>query len=70
MENAWISVGSLVMVVNAFFLVTNPITKEVLEYLFSNKYPDIIRWPATIIRLTDDLATSSVRNFYLFFSIN
>ncbi|XP_006351730.2 (-)-camphene/tricyclene synthase, chloroplastic [Solanum tuberosum] len=59
MENAWISVGSLVMVVNAFFLVTNPITKEVLEYVFSNKYPDIIRWSATIIRLTDDLATSS-----------
>ncbi|XP_049397393.1 (-)-camphene/tricyclene synthase, chloroplastic [Solanum stenotomum] len=59
MENAWISVGSLVMVVNAFFLVTNSITKEVLEYVFSNKYPDIIRWSATIIRLTDDLATSS-----------
>ncbi|WMV12650.1 hypothetical protein MTR67_006035 [Solanum verrucosum] len=59
MENAWISVGSLVMVVNAFFLVTNPITKEVLEYVFSDKYPDIIRWSATIIRLTDDLATSS-----------
>ncbi|KAH0767088.1 hypothetical protein KY290_002993 [Solanum tuberosum] len=59
MENAWISIGSLMMVVNAFFLVTNPITKEVLEYVFSNKYPDIIRWSATIIRLTDDLVTSS-----------
>ncbi|PHT98653.1 (-)-camphene/tricyclene synthase, chloroplastic [Capsicum chinense] len=59
MENAWISVGSLVMVVNAFFLVTNPITKEALEYVFLSKYPDIIRWSATIIRLADDLATSS-----------
>lgn len=61
MENAWISVGSPVMVVNAFFLVTNPITKETLEHLFLNKYTDIIRWSATIIRLTDDLATTSVR---------
>ncbi|XP_016462859.1 (-)-camphene/tricyclene synthase, chloroplastic-like [Nicotiana tabacum] len=57
MDNAWISVGSLVIVFNAFFFVTNPITKEALEYL--SKYPDIIRWSATIIRLADDLATTS-----------
>ncbi|MCD7447965.1 Trehalose-6-P synthase/phosphatase complex subunit [Datura stramonium] len=59
MENAWTTVGSLVIVVNAFFFATNPITKEALEYFFSSKYPDMIRWSATIIRLADDLATSS-----------
>ncbi|KAF3662915.1 (-)-camphene/tricyclene synthase, chloroplastic [Capsicum annuum] len=47
-----------VIVIYAFFCVTNPITKEELESL--NKYPDIIRWSSTIIRLADDLGTSSV----------
>ncbi|XP_059313799.1 (-)-camphene/tricyclene synthase, chloroplastic-like [Lycium ferocissimum] len=57
MDNAWISVGSPVMVVGAFFFATDPITKEALDWL--SKYPDIIRWSATIIRLADDLVTSS-----------
>ncbi|PHT30254.1 (-)-camphene/tricyclene synthase, chloroplastic [Capsicum baccatum] len=58
MDNGWISVGIPVIVINAFFCVTNPITKEELESL--NKYPDIIHWPSTMIRLADDLGTSSV----------
>ncbi|KAH7854936.1 hypothetical protein Vadar_019325 [Vaccinium darrowii] len=36
---------------------TNPITMEGLEWL--DKYPNIVRWSATILRLADDLGTSS-----------
>ncbi|KAH0762472.1 hypothetical protein KY290_018545 [Solanum tuberosum] len=57
MDNAWISVGIPLVLLHAFIFVSNPITIEALEYL--NKYPDIIRRSATIIRLVDDLGTSS-----------
>lgn len=57
MENGWITIGAPVVLVHTLFLVTNPITKEALESLTS--YPDIIQCSATIIRLTDDLGTSS-----------
>ncbi|XP_015068413.1 (-)-camphene/tricyclene synthase, chloroplastic-like [Solanum pennellii] len=57
MENGWITIGAPVVLVHTLFLVTNPITKEALESL--TNYPDIIRCSATIIRLTDDLGTSS-----------
>ncbi|MCD7447966.1 Trehalose-6-P synthase/phosphatase complex subunit [Datura stramonium] len=57
MDNAWMSIAVPVVLVNAFFFVTNPITKEALDSL--SNYPDIIRLSATIIRLTDDLGTSS-----------
>uniref|UniRef100_M1CHJ1 Monoterpene synthase 2 n=1 Tax=Solanum tuberosum TaxID=4113 RepID=M1CHJ1_SOLTU len=56
MDNAWMSIGIPVIVINVFFCVTNPITKEAIESL--SKYPHIIRCSATIIRLADDLATS------------
>ncbi|KAG2700906.1 hypothetical protein I3760_06G019100 [Carya illinoinensis] len=55
-ENAWISIAAPVVLVHAYFLVTNPITKEALECL--EGYPDIIRWSSLIVRLTDDLGTS------------
>ncbi|WMV40289.1 hypothetical protein MTR67_033674, partial [Solanum verrucosum] len=58
MDNAWMSIGIPVIVINVFFCVTNPITKEAIESL--SKYPHIIRCSATIIRLADDLATSMV----------
>ncbi|KAH0647128.1 hypothetical protein KY290_033128 [Solanum tuberosum] len=58
MDNAWMSIGIPVIVINLFFCVTNPITKEAIESL--SKYPHIIRCSATIIRLADDLATSMV----------
>lgn len=58
-ENAWISIAAPVVLVHAYFLVTNPITKEALECL--EGYPDIIRWSSLIVRLTDDLGTSKVR---------
>lgn len=58
-ENAWISIAAPVVLVHAYFLVTNPITTEALECL--EGYPDIIRWSSLIVRLTDDLGTSKVR---------
>ncbi|XP_047250906.1 (-)-camphene/tricyclene synthase, chloroplastic-like [Capsicum annuum] len=57
MDNGWVSIAVPVMLVHAFVFVTNPITKEALEWL--SKYPDILRWASTIIRFTDDLGTSS-----------
>ncbi|KAF5442391.1 hypothetical protein F2P56_035054 [Juglans regia] len=55
-ENAWISIAAPVVLVHAYFLVTNPITTEALECL--EGYPDIIRWSSLLVRLTDDLGTS------------
>ncbi|KAL7233761.1 hypothetical protein ACSBR1_017382 [Camellia fascicularis] len=57
MNNAWISISAPVILTHAYFLCTNPITKEGLECL--EKYPNMIRWSATILRLADDLGTSS-----------
>ncbi|XP_019234090.1 PREDICTED: (-)-camphene/tricyclene synthase, chloroplastic-like [Nicotiana attenuata] len=57
MDIAWISIGAPMYLVHAFIFVTNPITKEELESL--SKYPDIIRHCSIIIRLADDLGTSS-----------
>nr|QWQ79612.1 TPS54 [Juglans sigillata] len=56
-ENAWISVTGPDILVHSYFLVANPITKEALDLL--EEYPDIIRWIALIVRLTDDLGTST-----------
>ncbi|CAA2958248.1 myrcene synthase, chloroplastic-like [Olea europaea subsp. europaea] len=57
MENALISISAHVILSNSFFSVTNPIEKEAIQCL--EKDPDIVRWSATILRLADDLATSS-----------
>ncbi|CAA2975160.1 terpene synthase 10-like [Olea europaea subsp. europaea] len=57
MENALISISAHVILSHSFFSVTNPIEKEAIQCL--EKYPDIVRWSATILRLADDLATSS-----------
>ncbi|CAA2958246.1 terpene synthase 10-like [Olea europaea subsp. europaea] len=57
MENALISISAHVILSHSFFSVTNPIEKEAIQCL--EKYPDIVRWLATILRLADDLATSS-----------
>ncbi|XP_070052889.1 (R)-linalool synthase TPS5, chloroplastic-like [Nicotiana tomentosiformis] len=57
MDNAWISIAVPMVLVHAFFLVTNSVPKEALESF--SKYPDLIRCFATIFRLVDDLATSS-----------
>ncbi|KAL4595817.1 hypothetical protein ACB092_12G119100 [Castanea dentata] len=56
-ENAWISISAPTILVHAYFFVTNPITKEALDCL--EEYPNIIRWSSMILRLADDLGTST-----------
>ncbi|KAM7531093.1 hypothetical protein LguiB_034503 [Lonicera macranthoides] len=57
LESAWLSVGGPFLMVAAYFAIANPITKEAMESI--ELYPSIVRWSCMIIRLTDDLATSS-----------
>ena len=58
LSNAWISVSGPVILLHSYFFVTNPITEEALESLERNR--NIIRWSSLLVRLTDDLGTSSV----------
>ncbi|XP_034703599.1 (-)-alpha-terpineol synthase-like [Vitis riparia] len=57
LSNAWISISAPAILVHAFFFVTNPITEDALECL--EQYCNIIRWSSIILRLSDDLGTSS-----------
>ncbi|CAK9149891.1 unnamed protein product [Ilex paraguariensis] len=57
LDNAWISISAPVMLVHVYFFVSSVITKEALECL--DKYHDIIRWSSMILRLANDLGTSS-----------
>ncbi|KAI3947117.1 hypothetical protein MKW92_017264 [Papaver armeniacum] len=59
LDNAWISVGVPSIQIHAYFLMDDyQITKEALDCL-KNGYPDILRWTCLVIRLVDDLATST-----------
>ena len=60
-NNAWISTSGPVILVHSYFLVTNPITKEALQYL--EDYHNIIRFSSMIFRFENDLGTSPVCNF-------
>ncbi|KAG7981065.1 hypothetical protein I3843_05G213200 [Carya illinoinensis] len=55
-ENAWVSISAPVILVHAYFSVTNPITKEALGCW--EEYSNIVRWSSMILRLADDLGTS------------
>ncbi|KAK4572333.1 hypothetical protein RGQ29_030676 [Quercus rubra] len=55
-ENASISIAGPNQMVQAYICVTNPLTRETLDYL--NGYPNIIRWSSLISRLENDLGTS------------
>ena len=57
-DNAWISISAPVMLVHAYFFITNPLRKEALGCL--ERYNCIIRWSSMILRLANDLGTSSV----------
>ncbi|KAG6670607.1 hypothetical protein I3843_Q051400 [Carya illinoinensis] len=57
-ENAWVSISAPVILVHAYFAVTNPITKESCDFLEA-EYPNIIRCSSMILRLADDLGTST-----------
>ncbi|XP_022928006.1 terpene synthase 10-like [Cucurbita moschata] len=56
LDNAWISVGGPVVLVHAYVFVTSPMLKD-MESL--EEHIDIIRCSSTIVRLADDLATST-----------
>ncbi|KAL2475540.1 cineole-1 [Abeliophyllum distichum] len=57
LNTAWISAAGPVLLFNAFFCTINPITQKDLGHL--EQYPGIIHWPSLVLRLTDDLGTSS-----------
>ncbi|XP_042952049.1 terpene synthase 10-like [Carya illinoinensis] len=57
LEYGWITITMSNILVHCYFFVTNPITEEALELL--KEYPDIIRLSSFIIRLADDLGTST-----------
>ncbi|XP_047978988.1 exo-alpha-bergamotene synthase-like [Salvia hispanica] len=56
LNTAWISISGPLLLFYGYF-TTNPINKKELKSL--EQYPGIIRRPATVLRLADDLATSS-----------
>nr|ANO43013.1 terpene synthase 24 [Tripterygium wilfordii] len=56
LKNGWVSITAPAILIHAY-LVSSPLSKEVLESL--PEYPDIIRHPSMIVRLADDLGTSS-----------
>lgn len=60
MENATVSIGGLLMLFAAYFLTTEKITVEALDFI--EKVPSIMWCPSILVRLTNDLGTSSVRN--------
>ena len=62
LDNAWISISAPVILMYAYSCVTNPITREAIESV--KDYPSIIKWSAMILRLADDLGTSSVCKLY------
>nr|QWQ79618.1 TPS60 [Juglans sigillata] len=57
LEYGWMTITIANILVHCYFFVTNPITKEALDSL--EEYPDIIRLSSFIVRLADDLGTST-----------
>ncbi|KAL2244876.1 UNVERIFIED_CONTAM: Trans-alpha-bergamotene synthase [Sesamum indicum] len=57
LNTAWVSISGPVLLFHAYFCITNPINKGELQSL--ELYPGIIRWPSMVLRLTDDLGTTS-----------
>ena len=53
-----ISVGGLINLFCSYFLTTDKITVEALNYI--DQFPSIMKCPSMIARLVNDLATSSV----------
>lgn len=56
LENGWRSVSGAAILIHAYFLMSKNITKEALECLENDH--ELLRWPSTIFRLCNDLATS------------
>ncbi|XP_030500449.2 terpene synthase 10-like [Cannabis sativa] len=58
-ENAWISISGPVILSHLYFFVVNPSKEDALLSTCFDGYPTIIRHSSMILRLTDDLATST-----------
>ncbi|XP_027348219.1 tricyclene synthase EBOS, chloroplastic-like [Abrus precatorius] len=56
LNNAWVSVSGVVILIHAYFLLNPNITKEALDSL--ENYHDLLRRPSIIFRLCNDLGTS------------
>lgn len=56
LENGWRSASGVAILIHAYFLMSKNITKEALECLENDH--ELLRWPSTILRLCNDLATS------------
>ncbi|EXC23173.1 Isoprene synthase [Morus notabilis] len=57
LENGWVSVSGVVILVHTYFLMSKSITKQGLESL--EKCHNLLRWPSIIFRLCNDLGTST-----------
>ncbi|KAF5188751.1 Myrcene synthase protein [Thalictrum thalictroides] len=57
LDNGSVSVGFPLILVNVYFAMHPKITEEAL--LFLKSYPDLIRLSSMVVRLTDDLGTST-----------
>ncbi|GFP96002.1 trans-alpha-bergamotene synthase [Phtheirospermum japonicum] len=57
LNGAWVSVSGPLALLHGYFSISKPINKKELRML--EPYPGIIRWPSMILRLADDLGTSS-----------
>ncbi|XP_077225060.1 alpha-terpineol synthase, chloroplastic-like [Tasmannia lanceolata] len=57
LNNAWISVTGSIVLATAFFSTNAKITKETLECI--NNYPNIFYCSSVLLRLYDDLGTST-----------
>ncbi|KAF3445380.1 hypothetical protein FNV43_RR10556 [Rhamnella rubrinervis] len=56
-ENACLSIAAPVILGHAYATATNPITKEDLQTM--DEYPKIVHWSGMVLRLADDLGTST-----------
>ncbi|KAK9284915.1 hypothetical protein L1049_024096 [Liquidambar formosana] len=57
LDNAVVSIAAPLMLFSSYFLTTDKITKEALDYI--DKLPSIMRCSSMLLRLTNDLGTSS-----------
>ena len=64
LDNAWVSVSGVVILVHTYFLLNQTVTKQALGGL--EKYHDLLRWPSMIFRLSNDLSTFAVLILFFF----
>ena len=58
LDRAWLSISGAVLLTHLYFVKPNSVKEEDLQCLMA--CPNILRHSATILRLADDMATSSV----------